>query len=768
MTVRGLKVMLAAVGLTLLFWWPLARGGGLVGGDTYRYFLPQKVVYAELLRRHELPVWNCWVGFGYPILGESQTGVFYPPNLVFYSLLSVNTAYNANFLLHYILAFVFTWMYARAIGLASWGSGLAALVYTFGWFPPRSGLEWAILTGAWLPAALWCCERFLQTRRTRFAFGLPVVLCLQLLAGHFNLAFLTVLTLAAYVPLRLFFANRDLPVESRSRAKSLCGFSLAALAAAGLLAAVQIAPTWQLMRLSQRVEQGPDHNLRSGAIPVWYLSQMVRPWYWYAVSTVTVRQAALDAAQADLGGRTNPVEAHLFVGLVPLVLALVWIVIALRTRDRLSLVWVALGTAALVYATGRLVPIGEHLPGFSFFSAPGRYGLITTLAAGLLAGKALDWLRTTNSLVLQVEVLVAFVAAMFTGLMLTTEGQDLPQLNGTPDPFTLGGVAITDGMVSVLLLAGVLAALVIWLGRFFARGSTQRLAVDCGRWTFTACAFVAPTLEFWLVSRIVADSDLVDDPPIRHLEESPVRQILSAWNGGTARLFSPGANLPSVLGAAVTPPYLTFAPAAYFDPSLKMPPSDDAGDIVLGDHETLRRQIDWLRRAGVTHVLSFDPLDVSRWHVTPVWQGVDALLNPALARFQKPLFLYELDGTRGRVAWATSADGQRARITDYQPNRVVIEALSPVGGRLILTDLMYPDWTVTVDGSAAEPHLVERQYRGVELPAGPHTVVWSYQPHVVYWGMFVSAAAWISLAVAAVIFWLRSRTAHSLNRAETK
>jgi hypothetical protein len=761
MTVRGLKVMLAAVGLTLLFWWPLARGGGLVGGDTYRYFLPQKVVYADLLRRHELPVWNSFVGFGYPILGESQTGVFYPPNLVLYSLLPVNTAYNANFLLHYVLTFLFTWMYARAIGLASWGSGLAALVYTFGWFPPRSGLEWAILTGAWLPAALWCCERFLQTRKTRFALGLSIVLCVQLLAGHFNLAFLTVLTLAAYVPLRLFVANRELPAESRSRAKSLCGFSLAALAAAGLLAAVQIAPTWQLMRLSQRVEQGPDHNLRSGAIPVWYLSQMVRPWYWYALSTVTVRQAALDAAQADLGGRTNPVEAHLFVGLVPLVLALVWIVIAVRTRDRLSLIWAALGGLALAYTTGKLVPIGEHLPGFSFFSAPGRYGLITTLAAGLLAGKALDWLRTTNSLVLQVEVLVAFVAAMFTGLMLTTEGQDLPQLNGTPDPFTLGGVALTDGMVSVLLLAGVLAALVVWLGRFLARGSTQRLAVDCGRWVFTACAFAAPTLEFWLVSRIVADSDLVDDPPIRHLEESPVRRILSRWNGGTARLFSPVANLPSVLGAAVTPPYLTFAPAAYFDPSLKMPQDKP---VEPGDGEPRGKQFEWLRRTGATHVLCFE----SPGPVTPVWQGYDPLLNPALARFQKPLFLYELDSTRGRVAWASSSEGQQARVTDYQPNRVAIEARSPVGGRLILTDLMYPDWTVSVDGSAAEPQLVEGQFRGVDLAAGTHTVVWSYQPRAVYWGMLVSAAAWISLAVAAVMFWLRSRAAHSLNRADAQ
>ncbi|HEV8068041.1 MAG TPA: YfhO family protein [Planctomycetaceae bacterium] len=767
MTVRGLKVVLAAVGFTLLFWWPLARGGGLVGGDTYRYFLPQKVVYAELLRRHELPVWNSWVGFGYPILGESQTGVFYPPNVVLYSLLSVNSAYNANFLLHYVLAFVFAWMYARAIGLASWGGGLAALVYTFGWFPPRSGLEWAILTGAWFPAALWCCERFLQTRRAGFALALSSVLCLQLLAGHFNLAFLSVLTLAAYAPLRLFVANRDLSAESRSIAKSLCGFSLAAIAGAGLLGAVQIAPTWELMRLSQRVEQGPDHNLRSGAIPVWYLSQMVRPWYWYALGTD--RQAALDAAQTDLGGRTNPVEAHLFVGLVPLVLALVWIVIAVRTRDRLSLVWAALGIAALVYTTGRLVPIGEHLPGFSFFSAPGRYGLITTLAVGLLAGKALDWLRSTNSLVLQVEVLLGFASAMYTGLMLTTEGQDLPQLNGTPDPFTLGGVAITDAMVSALLLAGVLAALVIWLGRFLARGSTQRLAVDCGRWVFTACAFTAPTLEFWLVSRIVTDSDLVDDPPIRHLEESPVRQILSRWNGGTARLFSPGANLPSVLGAAVTPPYLTFAPAAYFDPALKMPTHGPPADIdELGDATPTRKEIDWLRRAGVTHVLSFDPLDVSRWHVTDVWQGVDPLLNPALARFQKPLFLYELDSTRGRVAWASSSAGQQARITDYQPNRVAIEARSPVGGRLILTDLMYPDWTLTVDGSAAEPHLVEGQFRGVDLPAGTHTVVWSYKPRLVYWGMLVSAAAWISLAVAAVIFWLRSRAAHSLNRADAQ
>jgi hypothetical protein len=76
MIARGLKVAAVAIGLTLLFWWPLASGGGLVGGDTYRYFLPQKVIYAELLRNHELPLWNDSVGFRLSDSGRKSDGRF--------------------------------------------------------------------------------------------------------------------------------------------------------------------------------------------------------------------------------------------------------------------------------------------------------------------------------------------------------------------------------------------------------------------------------------------------------------------------------------------------------------------------------------------------------------------------------------------------------------------------------------------------------------------------------------------------------------------
>jgi uncharacterized membrane protein YfhO len=71
---------------------------------------------------------------------------------------------------------------------------------------------------------------------------------------------------------------------------------------------------------------------------------------------------------------------------------------------------------------------------------------------------------------------------------------------------------------------------------------------------------------------------------------------------------------------------------------------------------------------------------------------------------------------------------------------------------LILTDLIYPGWTVTVDGAPADPQVVEGLYRGVAVPAGAHSVIWSYQPRVVYWSMFISAAAWLCLATAVLIF----------------
>lgn len=661
-----LMVVGAAFLLTVIFWDPLWQGGGLIGGDLYTYYFPQKTFYAACLQQGELPFWNNLAGNGYPLVAESQTGAFYPFHLLFYTLLGVNAAYNTVQIAHYALAFLFTWMYARRLGLASLGAGLAALVFTYGWFPVRMCLEWAIVSGAWFPLALWGAEAFLQTSHWRYLFVLSAALAMQMLPGHYNLGFITQLTLSVYVPLRLWgpFRIRQAAETAAAGATPSPPRVLAAVALAGVcgfgLSAVQLLPSWELRQMSQRASAGKDFDPGYGNIPPAYLPQIVAPWWYYGPEPNLYSSPGLSA--------TNKVEAHLYFGLLPFLLFAGGLWKRWFLRDRRLLLWLALGLLALLYTPGWLLPVMKHLPGFGFFSGPGRYGMVTTLAAGLLAGAAFDRL--------------------------------LEHLSGWTRPLCVAGVVL------------------------------------------------ATTADLWIVNNIVSFNQtiLVSEPPLAQLKHSRVRDRLAAFPA-PVRLFSRGANLPTILGFASTPAYLGIGPAAYFDPSTRMP------EPLPFDEPASPAQIGWLRRAGVTHILSFIPLDASTWPVTPVWVGYDPFLNRSWAR-REPLYLYRLEGSRGRIAWVQPQSGDSAAITEYRANRVAAEATSSQGGRLVLTDLDYPGWQVAVDGQPAAGIVVDAMYRGVELPPGRHTVVWTFAPRSITIGGSVSLITFLVLAaVAHVRFW---------------
>ncbi|MFN0050686.1 MAG: hypothetical protein ACKV0T_00755 [Planctomycetales bacterium] len=657
----GLLVALAAVGLTLLFWFPLWTGGGLVGGDIYAYFLPQKAYFAELLSRWELPWWNPRIGWGYPQLAESQTGVYYPLHWPLYRWLDLNAALNASILLHYVLAFVGSWVYSRKLGLAPLAAGFSALVFVYGWFPPRVCLEWAILGGAWLPWALWSVEQFLDTRCWRYALGLTGILALQMLAGHFTLAFITQVTIALYVPARLWLIPGNGSPEVRPRVRSGMGITLA-IVAAFLLAAAQLIPTWELKEASQRQTVNAEHDPGYGYIPPRYLWQSVVPWYWYP------EEHPFHETLVPGAPRTNRVEAHLYFGLlsIPLIGCGVWSM--RKVIDRRLAIWLGLGGVALVATTGLLVPITRHLPGFSFFEGPGRFGVVTTLAAGLWAG-------------------VGF------------------------------------------------AAVLRWL-----KPSPRRV--------FIVVAWSATVYDLWQVSRQVTYAIPVDDPPIRKLADSPIGRRLAEFPE-PVRLFSEGKNLPSLLGVATLPTYLGLGPEAYFDPDRMVP-----GEVRLWSAPQ-PGQVEWMRNGGVTHLLSFLPMNSVTWPVRSVWSGRDPFLNAALARRpDEPMFLYALTESRGRVAWEDRTVEPAPQLEEYSPHRVVVKTAADRPARLILTDLAYPGWRVTVDGRSAEGTVVEGTFRGVLLEPGPHTVVWSYRSRSIWVGGGISVMTGLLLAgIAHIRFW---------------
>lgn len=696
-TLAGMALT-AVLGLWLTYWFfpILWLGGGLVGGDLYPYFMPQKVTYADALLNGELPLWNSLVGHGYPQLAESQTGVFYPPHLVAYRLLDVNSAYVLVQLGHYAIAFWGVVALARSAGLTWIASWLAALCYVYGWFPPRICLEWTIIGGAWLPWAVYGVERWLQTNEWKFCFIVWAALVLQLLAGHFVFAFMTLLLAVSWLGIRLWGNG------PRAGDRSVLAIGIAvSVVGAFLAAAVQLVPTWEYKQLSQRRGHDATFDPGYGGIPWRYLSQLWLPWSAYT------DPGDINNIRGGAGSLTNRVEAHLYFGLLPLALLVVGCGTrgvgfisrprnrdaepspppeASREPDILSTMWwplVAVGVLATIHATGELNVVTSRLPGFGYFTGPGRFGLITTFVAALLVGRTWDdlWNRRKR-------------------------------------PGRAPRVAFLRPVIAA-------AAGVVVFGLTLA--------------------------DFGWVAGHVGYAVEVMRPPVQFRDRSQLKAYLTGLPS-PVRLFCRGANIPTLLGVASVPTYLGLAPAAYSDPALAMP------QPYPFDEPPTAEQIDWLRRAGVTHLLTFRPIDESAWPVRSLGVFDDPMLSLAWGRYaesEPPVFwLYELNGSRGRIAWEQGDQTGTARIVRYGIDRVEAEVDSKAGGRLILTDLAYPGWNVRVDGAAAESATVGGMYRGVDLPAGPHRVVWEYQPLSFRIGAVVTLA---TLAVAAAVghvrFW---------------
>ena len=382
---RGARwISFLTLGLGVAAWlWPIGFGGKMVvGGDVTQFSIGLMAVLARAIRAGSIPLWNDLWGYGFPGVAESQMGVFYPPHLILYGLLPVEAAYTSSLVLHMLWgAFGTSWA-ARRLGISRTGGVLAGIAWsTCGFFAIHLPHQWAYTVGSWMPWAwglAWTVARGEGARRD--AVRLAAVLALQILPGHFQLAFNTQVGV-----LLIGLGTVGERMASRPASGRGLGVLVLALLAVGPLAAMQLLPTYRLARLA-----GPrDYAYLSGfaATPL-HLVSYVAPGLFHR--SPLWRPLAWDPFH------TSPEEYLASIGLVPLFLALGAIVSGLR-RDATTRTLTLLAGATLMLSLGPYVPGFSslcRLPGFSFFRAPARWSLATQLALALLAGQGFDRLGT--------------------------------------------------------------------------------------------------------------------------------------------------------------------------------------------------------------------------------------------------------------------------------------------------------------------------------------------------------------------------------------
>ena len=372
--------------LVILVWfWPVLIGQRASSTSIDTHALPLATYYADALDDGRTPEWNSLDGEGTPAVAGSEMGVYYPPHQLFYRLFVPARAWTLLLVLHTLAAALFARLCARGFGLNRWASLLAGLVFAGqGFFVAQADRGWAAATACWFPLAVHASWQWLDRGSYRWLLGLPAILAVQATAGHFQVAWMTNVTLMLLALGHRLGASRP----QRRWSWQVLGI-VAALIGAATLAAVQLLPSAELALVGD--SRGRDQPfLASHSTPPWHLlAGHLAPALFHA--------NPLWEAAAWAPWRTSSTEALPYVGLLTVGLAMLALMAV--TRDRQVRLWGLLLLLAVVLSLGRFFPGFDYrarLPGFDFFPAPGRWSLVAGLWWGLLAGRGLERLDASR------------------------------------------------------------------------------------------------------------------------------------------------------------------------------------------------------------------------------------------------------------------------------------------------------------------------------------------------------------------------------------
>ncbi len=448
---RHSKDLLALTGLLLLpllLFWPVTVGGKtLIPADNLFQWLPwreyaaqvaaetphnellsdlllENYVWKQFIRQsiaeRQIPLWHPYIFGGAPFLAAGQHSALYPFSII-YLIFPLTRAYGIFTISQLFLAGAFMYLFGRVLGLRRPGAMLAGITFQLCGFMLVSVDFPMILAGAaWLPFLLAMVE--LVVRQQPALGGRPATLPwvvlgaaglgMQLLAGHGENSYFTLLVMGLYAAWRLAVilvserAMHGRPLRRRLAAVLKPAFWIVVMALLGLgLGAVQIIPFVELVR----------HNFREGAASLADLLSWSYPWrrliafvapnffgnpshhgyfdlFSWGYRPVTVNALGDPIFKIDWGIK-NYVEGGAYLGILPLLLALTAVLSSLRRRAGRPAAWffalLSLASLSFIFRTGTYA-ILHAIPIINQSHSPFRWVFPLSLSVAILAGFGAD------------------------------------------------------------------------------------------------------------------------------------------------------------------------------------------------------------------------------------------------------------------------------------------------------------------------------------------------------------------------------------------
>lgn len=712
-----------------------------MGFDNLRIFYPLRKLTIDQLKLFQWPLWNPYSFSGNTQLATYQSAVFHPASFIFFLLPQID-AWSIIIIFQPFLSLIFMYLFLREMALSKKASIFGAVTFAFSGFM----IVWweesfmSVYSSLFLPLILYSVEKLIKKISFTYFIVLIVGLSFSILSGWFQMTFYVWGFSIIWILFRFF----DLKLG-----KKLVLYFILAFLLSVLICAVHLLPSIEAYLYSARGTTDAKYIFDT------YLMQ------WYHLVTYFVPDFFGNPAVHNyFGGRSFYHEKVLFIGVIPLILAL-YEIINFKSVDSkrkfFILFWIVSLSLGFSLPTSWMLLYDLKIP-FVSVILPSRLFFLTTFSISVLAAFGIE------RFIVQKEKKKLIIIYMVIGLIFTLISAYAYYFKITSQSTIHKNVPIRNLLMplSTYFLFGLLLTFSIKKRNLINKIYYIILAIS-----FLSSAFFANKYLYFSERKYV----FPNTPLFKELNKiSGINRIWGVGNGYLDRNFATyyGLFSPEGYDSFYIRRYgeLLYAAQNKGKYSYQIPRTDAVISGVKDLKEVFgnvyREKI--ISLLGVRYIVA-EKTDVLNTlsNVVPVWSDAKftiydnkkalprvLLLNDYIVKNSSKEILDSVFNIKTNLSktvvleedpYGFSKNTKKAGIVEiisYKPNKLIIHTQSESDSILFLSDNYYPGWRAYVDGKDVKIYRSNYSFRSVVVPGGKHVVIFDYRPFSFYSGLIIT------------------------------
>ena len=348
--------------------------------DGIAQFYPWRKFYTDSIKKGEFPTFNPYELGGTNFVGNGQSAVFYPLNLLMV-LLGVDYGFGFLAFIHLLMMQIFMFLFLRLFNLKYISCIVAAIAYSLcGFIVCWMQLPTVFMTASYLPAIFYFIKRTFHEKSLLCCFCGGLCTGLSVLAGHLQIAIFVIGISTVYLIINFILNANKKKINLNTIILAL--FFVTFL----FVASFQLLPSLELWRESSRMVKTSLSGYES------YISNSLHSFRF--ITAFVPDLLGNPSKNTFLGGSgADYIEYSIYIGLFPLFFALYAMIKGFIMRSISIIIFTILFLLSALIFCGSIInyPLYFCVPTFASMGGPNRLIFVGLFMLAVLSGFGIDY-----------------------------------------------------------------------------------------------------------------------------------------------------------------------------------------------------------------------------------------------------------------------------------------------------------------------------------------------------------------------------------------